>query len=466
MAYLDRWNADDFMTLLKGNLSALSISISLEQLPRTFADAIHITRELRMDYIWIDSLCIIQDDNDDWRQEITLMEYIYGGSYLNVAASSATSVHGGCWAGLNGNCNAFRTKVSVQGDELIREIRDDACYDRAVWGCHLATRAWALQEKLLSPRTLHLGDRGAFWECRLDIASEFLPDGFTQRLGSGLLQKTRRLQHLQQWWAEVVRLFTQGDLTFARDKLLALSGFARYVHTQKGGEYLAGLWRDERIEAQLCWHVDDPRMRPIVWRAPSWSWASVDGPVSYTPTQAGICEDEFAHVADARVTPLEDDVFGELSAGVLHIICEGIICGHILSFDRMVVPGIDRTFQCPVFLDTLDGDYLSPEITVYLLPLIGGKQGIGIFQDGAWFEPKVLQGIVLHRTGGKGGEFRRIGAFRCEQPQSLDEAGESDTYHDFMQELGRSGQKVAELVCEKVTHDTEHARERFSITVV
>lgn len=215
-----------------------------------------ITRKLGVDYIWIDSLCIVQDDEDDWRRETALVEHIYGGSYLNIAASSATSVHGGCWVGIYGVCSAFRTKVRVKDDELVREIRDDKCYDRAVWDSHLATRAWALQEKLLPPRTLHLGDRGAFWECRLQIANEHLPDGFTQRLGSGLLQRMGKKEHHQQWWAEVVRLFTKADLTFARDKLPALSGIARRVHSQKGGQYLAGLWRDERIEAQLCWRVE------------------------------------------------------------------------------------------------------------------------------------------------------------------------------------------------------------------
>jgi hypothetical protein len=213
--------------LLKENLSALSITIPLQQLPKIFADAMEITRKLEVDYIWIDSLCIVQDDEDDWRGETAVMEHIYGGSYLNIAASSATSVHGGCLGENYGVCSAFRTKVRVGDDELVREIRDDECYDRAVWGSHLATRAWALQEKLLPPRTLHLGDRGAFWECRLQIANEYLPDGFTQRLGSGLLRRIGKKEHLQQWWAEVVRLFTNADLTFARDKLPALSGTLR-----------------------------------------------------------------------------------------------------------------------------------------------------------------------------------------------------------------------------------------------
>jgi hypothetical protein len=452
--------------LLKGNLSALSVTIPPQQLPRTFADAVEITRKLGVDYIWIDSLCIVQDDEHDWRRETALMEHIYGGSYLNIAASSATSVHGGCWIERDKTCSAFRTRVRVGDDELVREIRDDECYDRAVWGSHLATRAWALQEKLLPPRTLHLGDRGAFWECRLQIANEHLPDGFTQRLGSGLLRRMGKKEHLQQWWAEVVRLFTGADLTFARDKLPALSGIARRVYSQKGGQYLAGLWRNERIEAQLCWRVEGSRLRPTTWRAPSWSWASIDGLVLYMPTQSGICDDSYAHVVDAKVTPLAGDVFGELSAGVIHIACTGLVLGDVLNRDKIVVQGVDDEFQFPAFLDTLDEGYLSADGTVYLLPLIGGKQGTRIFQDGECFEPKLVQGMVLRRTGSNVGEFRRIGAFKCEQRQAPDDAVGGNVYHEFMRKLEGSGQGVARSVCAKVVRDAEHSKEVFTITIV
>jgi hypothetical protein len=469
---LSRWNAEDFTVLRKDNISALSVGISPQQLPKTFADAVTISRKLEVDYLWIDSLCIVQDDEADWRREMTLMEHVYGGSYLNIAASSAASVHGGCWVANRVMQSAFRTKVRVGDRELVREIRDDECYDVAVWKSHLATRAWALQEKLLPSRTIHLGDRGAFWECRHKIANEYLPDGFTKRLGSGLLQKMRKLQFLQQWWARVVHLYTSANLTFARDKLPALSGIARRIHSQKGGQYLAGLWRDEKIEAQLCWRVQEPRTRPTAWRAPSWSWASVDGSISYTPTQEGICDDHYAHVVDANVTPLAGDIFGELSAGTLHIACTSIILGELTGRDKLVVQGVDEKFECPVSLDALDEDLLSSDATVYILPLIGGKQGMRWRDKGEveWREPKVIQGIVLRRAGSNAGVFRRVGTFKCEESRMEENASDgnlaSQRYHEFMRELERSGAEVARLVCAKVVENAERPAEIFAITLV
>ena len=458
--------------LRKDNIPTLSNAITLRELPKTFADAVQITRKLGVEYIWIDSLCIIQDDEDDWRRETALMEHVYGGSYLNIAASSATSVHGGCWVTTSGMQSAFRTKVKVGSGELVREIRDEECYDDAVWNSHLATRAWALQEKVLPSRTLHLGDRGAFWECRHSIANEYLPDGFTERLGTGLLRQMRDLQYLQQWWATVVRLYTSANLTFPRDKLPALSGIARRIRSQKGGQYLAGLWRDENIEAQLCWRVDEPRERPDRWRAPSWSWAAVDGPTWYMPTQEGICDDRYAHVVNASVTPLAGDVFGELSAGTLDITCTAIILGELMGRDKLIVQGIDESFECPIFLDALDEEPLSSATTVYLLPLIGGKTGMAWHDEGEteWHKPNMIQGIVLRRAGSDTGEFGRIGSFKCEQRRMEDEASDgnlsSQRYHEFMRKLEDSGAVVARSVCAKVVENVERPKEIFAITII
>jgi hypothetical protein len=438
-------------------------------LPKTFADAIEITRKLGVDYIWIDSLCIVQDDEDDWRREVALMEHVYGGSYLNLAATSATSVHGGCWVKDEGMRSAFRTKVRVGDAELVREFRDDSCYERAVWGSHLTTRAWALQEKLLPPRTLHLGDRGAFWECRHTIANEYLPDGFTKRLGRGLLRSMTDIEHLQSWWPEIVHRFTKADLTFARDKLPALSGIARRIHGQKGGQYLAGLWRDERIEAQLCWQVyGEPKTRPAEWRAPSWSWASVDGTVSYSATQPGICDYTYARVVDASVTPLAADDFGQLSAGILRIECEDVILGRVMGSDTVVVQGIGEELQWPISLDTLDEDHLSQEVEVYLLPLVGGEEGSGSRRHGEteWYRPKLAQGMVLCRTGSNAGEFRRIGAFKCAQPRDRADLVNGDAYHEFLRKLEGSGKEAARSVRAKVSWDAERSKEIFTITIV
>lgn len=139
-----------------------------------------ITKALGVDYIWIDSLCIVQNDDDDWRKEASLMSSVYGGSYVNIAASSATNAHQGCHTKVNGLVDGLQVKVhisgQVDGHKLI-QFEEGALYHAALWQTPLASRAWAFQEKILSPRTIHFGDRGVYWECANKIASECLPCG-------------------------------------------------------------------------------------------------------------------------------------------------------------------------------------------------------------------------------------------------------------------------------------------------
>lgn len=104
---------------------------------------------------------------------------------------------------------------------------------------------YAVEEQLYHICDWDLGSCGPFWKCKNRIASEDLLDGFPDRLGSGFFRRMGRAEHLQTWWPKVVLLFTSADLTIERHKLPALPGIARRIHREKGGQYVAGLWRNE-----------------------------------------------------------------------------------------------------------------------------------------------------------------------------------------------------------------------------
>jgi hypothetical protein len=138
--------------------------IPMYELPKTFTDAIDITRKLGLDYLWIDSICIIQGDNCDWEHESALMSPVYGGSSVNIAASSARDGSQGCFLKPKYFTGGFLAEISIKGSRKVYDFRSPLTYDKATVNSHLATRAWAFQEKLLAPRTLHCGDQGLFWE--------------------------------------------------------------------------------------------------------------------------------------------------------------------------------------------------------------------------------------------------------------------------------------------------------------
>ena len=162
-------------------------------------------------------------------------------------------------------------------------------------------RAWVVQERLLSPRVLHYGKDQLLWECHELDACETYPQGLpsiaaiAHTLFKGLDPEVdgRRLRKFSNnksdpdldpyhLWAKVVQAYTSSDLSKPGDKLIAIYGIAKRFRSMLNDTYLAGLWL-RVLPTQLLWHVDDcsqanglPAKRPPSYRAPSWSWASVD----------------------------------------------------------------------------------------------------------------------------------------------------------------------------------------------
>ncbi|KAK7912122.1 HET-domain-containing protein, partial [Apiospora marii] len=198
------WGREPFKKLTTDALSAFLKDIPLQHLPQTFQDAIDVTRGLGLDYVWIDALCIIQNqqvgrgEETDWEKEVGKMESVYGGAHVSLAAS----------------------------DAKIYQIHSPA------------GRAWALQEKLLAARTISFGRGGLFWECKSTIKSEYLPNGFQDRLGRHVV----RPENMTWDWDEIVQDYSSAALTVDSDRLPALAGIARRQHELTGDQYLAGMW--------------------------------------------------------------------------------------------------------------------------------------------------------------------------------------------------------------------------------
>lgn len=241
------------MQLNSENFDSYLIEIPIQDLPATFKDAIEITLALGIYYIWIDSLCINQSDQEGWLREAALMSSVYSGSYVNIAASSGRDVYQGCYLKPLYFSDGFGAKVTIAGKHQFQQFWSRSVCDRAVAATHLSTRAWTLQEQVLPSRTLHIGDRGMFWECRMLVASEFYPAGFVGQVGlyTGSLVQEESAFEKDYYWDRIVRIYSKAYLTYGQDKLPALSGIACVVFQKPEDEYLTGLWR-RNIELHLC----------------------------------------------------------------------------------------------------------------------------------------------------------------------------------------------------------------------
>ena len=371
------WGSHDVIKLLAEDLDSFKEALPVERFPATFNDAVEITRKLGLDYLWIDSLCIIQNSEADWLKESSLMSSVYSGSALSIAASSARDSTQGCFLKPPYFNDGLRARITDGGQKRVQDFRSPKSYALSTINTYLGTRAWALQEKMLPPRTLHFGDRGIFWECRTQIASEYLPDGFPRILVSPLVRRKGKFEYLLK---QIVFLYSAANLTHGKDRLPALSGVARLGHNETGDQYLAGLWR-AHVEEQLCWRrcgSERDTERPA-WRAPSWSWASVDGRVTWYETHKGVLDTKYAHVLNASTIPYTDDPFGQVTGGVIHLACSSIVPGNLVPWKKSDKEGFHILIRTdyegkhfPIQIDCFDDGTKEDGRPVYLVPLLVG----------------------------------------------------------------------------------------------
>jgi len=360
------------------SLQARQISIPLEEMPKTFQDAVHATRYLGFRYLWIDSLCILQDSRDDWQHEANDMGRYYHGASLTIFALDAKGDNEGFYqARAEGNAAPCRTPmfdnlvgimkgksgsasyaqrisrhrfgISPRLREYLFEKPKTGLRDANARNSFLGTRGWTLQEWVLSSRSLLFGAGEIRWICHSTSACDCILEGVSNlpetpsTLGvdghRGVGGSTREALGHSEHWMTVVEEFTQRNLTFGKDKLPALAGVASEFSKYKPGEYLAGLWKG-KLRIYLSWYApvfqggtEDLTSRPAQYRAPSWSWASVDGALNVLRAESEFHGTEVdwkrlsntirCDILDCWTKPLSPDMpFGEVVAGALILRCQ------------------------------------------------------------------------------------------------------------------------------------------------
>ena len=292
------------MQTFKENLASHTVALQSEALPQTFRDAIMITKTLGLNYLWIDSLCIIQDDKLDWQREASRMALIYENAQFAIAASWGSNGEAGCF-------HAYIPSLSIElrahqdlvdnttqpGVQIyIRSCRDDKKY---LTEAALNNRGWALQEMLLSPRTISFGEDQMHWTCAslydsedgFDYDSSVLPHSSPSR-GTILSYESddtndvdwRSPIQSSECWTFTVHGYSYRQLSYARDKLAALAGVTQAHQRIFGDEPLVGLWR-HNISRGLLWQtypsthscLDTEAIEAL--NIPSWSWLKMKGEV-------------------------------------------------------------------------------------------------------------------------------------------------------------------------------------------
>ena len=260
-----------------------------------------ITRQLGIQYLWIDSFWIIQDFGygTDWEHESKLIGNVYRQSFCNIAAAKSTDGNGGCFT----SRHVFDVRPCVieatwSGIPAETNACHYSAHMRDLDHSPLVSRVWIVQETILAPRNLYFGQHQMLWECIQLITCE---TSFTSPCRNvnkvSLLHKSWQNQRLNLFnvsdlafidyhiWAQVVNGFSACYLTYPeKEKYIATSGIAKCLGVALHDTYLAGLWRKPLVH-QLGWsrkYVPDLHGYHVrSYRAPSWSWASMDRTAGY-----------------------------------------------------------------------------------------------------------------------------------------------------------------------------------------
>jgi hypothetical protein len=239
--------------------------IKVSLLPQNFQDAIIVTRELRIRYLWIDSLCIIQDSAADWSEEAGNMGDYYSRATVTLSALCAPTSHSGFLP--NRWPKGSPLDFSLQEFEGLNIRKVTTPFGLGL-GLGLSPpplwqRAWVVQERALASRILHFGAGQLYWECRTSVAHEDgsqYPHSSDSPLGpgcSGALTGRRQLERVWHTWYMLVERFSGRALTKESDRLPALGGLASKFAQLNGSEYLCGLWKADLIRGLLWARKND-----------------------------------------------------------------------------------------------------------------------------------------------------------------------------------------------------------------
>ena len=422
------WGNAEIIRLTKASFTELRYGIDISRLPETFQDAVYMTKFLGYGFIWIDSLCIVQDSKEDWAKEAASMVSVYENAICTIAAIQKDS-HSGCFA--NRNPLALRPcmllpdhKLYVYPSSLFHTSK------KSPGTAPISQRAWTFQERIRSRRILFLGANELWWECSNLTAAEPYPAGvehlslrlcrpeafftdseeilrfreFTRGRTEGTNESTATC------WHQMVQEYTKRDLTYDSDKLIAMQGIIQPFQQSSGLTLLAGLIK-ERMLLELSWYTLNIAPSFTDARFPSWSWTSVRGMIRFRASKLVEGFRRHAQLLEADPDPSPE---GPQAASPQKL--------TMLGFQKKVSWTLEnkaRRTQSEVALVHdlgllwFESLVIDPSQETWLFLL-----GRGVLSDDDYDRYQVDFGLILTRSTSS--SFRRAGLFTGHEAQNLE----------------------------------------------
>ncbi|KAF2641854.1 HET-domain-containing protein [Massarina eburnea CBS 473.64] len=360
--------------LQKDNLSQWQRQLELKKLPKTFRDAVTITRMLGIRYLWIDSLCIVQNSIEDWRAECQKMEEVFSSAYVTLSATCSNGTSDGflkphpeegpkarTYSPINvptANGRSSRVYICNAIDDFKRDVEE----------AELSTRGWVFQERALSRRVLHFTDTQMYWECGKGVRCEtmmrmynrkssFLSDpNFPESMASHY--KGMRIIFFE----NIYEKYSQLSFTYWRDRAVALAGIERRLarvyatrarygildHSDRSYLRRSLLWQRAVSDAAPREQHSLPKIEfGAGQEVPSWSWMAVMGAIEYMPVPFDVVDWD-ASLKWVSESEKREELVGRAKDADGSGNIEGIIWDRPEESERenlrMVIVGTERTY--------------------------------------------------------------------------------------------------------------------------
>ncbi|KAF4467376.1 HET-domain-containing [Fusarium albosuccineum] len=322
IALSHRWSKAVATKLKSDNLIRYQQELPVNDMPPTFQDAIEVTRQLGFRYLWIDSLCIIQDDESDWSHESHRMGTIFEEAGCTIAAVNSVDDNGidhGLFlprdtdplsvkltipykkvplSKLSQRVFKSHTSVYIWKMQWLRELPTmKTCNENTItirprivssWRrlprSNWYKRGWVLQERLLSRRLIYYTKNKLSWSCFAESGEE--EGGDPKEAARISLLPLRKGSDYPTFdiWKHIISDYQRCQLTFSKDRLAAVGGISARLEAHFSCEIYAGiLFHSPRDAAEnLLWYSSKAPLRTFnEFHAPSWTWVAFNGETSF-----------------------------------------------------------------------------------------------------------------------------------------------------------------------------------------
>lgn len=424
------WGKVHLIRLLATTEDELRAGYPTNRLPKTFRDAIRVCRWFDFRYIWIDSLCIIQDSVEDWQTESQTMKLVYGQGAITIAAAHASDSTKGLFTERDPN-SIIPPIVPCSWQDSLLGVPQPCCVidmqlrTDSVECSNLARRGWTVQERVLSPRLLSFGKAQMFYQCLEDEFCESFPLAIPEYM---LPIRTPQLRDIRveprKAWRRILKSYSIAELTRDSDKLIAMAGVAEAMQERLGDRYVAGLWESSLLLELLWWVPNASKPRPCPCIAPTWSWLSTNSSVHVYAHEKHEVSQQFATVVSTGVDLLDPSYpTGNIHPGAFIQLrgrlkpaewdqvarYEGtqryqVTCDGFREYRPSLVPRASMNDRGATLthVDALPGLGLTL-LDIYLLPIAM----VGSYSDGS----ELIQGLVLTPKDTSAGIYERLAHF-------------------------------------------------------